>query len=79
MKIFWVTKRNVRDVIIEEEKVPELVDLIGGKIPSNFSMDKVTGRFMSQDKKNRNSFPFIFASLLPLPLLALIRYIWFLI
>lgn len=36
-------------------------DLAGGKLPSNLSTRKVTGRLMSQDKKNRNSFPLISA------------------
>jgi hypothetical protein len=46
----------------KKKKVPELGELIGGKLPSNFSMLKVTGRLMSQDKKNRNSFPLISTS-----------------
>lgn len=30
-----------------------------GRFPSNLSTRKVTGRFISQDRKNRNSFPAI--------------------
>ena len=30
-----------------------------GRFPSNLSIRKVTGRFISQDRKNRNSFPVI--------------------
>ena len=43
----------------ETENSPEIEDLTEGKLPSNLSMRKVTGRLMSQDKKNRNSFPLI--------------------
>lgn len=39
--------------------IPELGDFVEGKVPSNLSTRKVTGRLMSHDKKNRNSFPLI--------------------
>lgn len=41
--------------------VPEFVDLGRVRVPSSRSIRKVSGRLMSQDKKNRNSFPLIFA------------------
>lgn len=41
--------------------IPELGDFMEGKVPSNLSTRNFTGRLMSQDKKNLNSFPLIAA------------------